>query len=126
MSISAAGPIKQSLQAPVTVISLGGTMSNDPNIEDIEHLYHLYGDNDNLQRLGGIIFPGRWLIATQSYWNKARRSGKIQFIPMGNMIHTGAGGYLDEDSYLDDGRSYLDKTIQTIVDILAEKNFIES
>lgn len=123
MSISAAGPVKQSLKAPVTVISLGGVVSDDPNIEDVEALYHLYGKKDNVQRIGAIIFPGRWRILWLSRWNKARRSGKIHFISMGDdVIHTKAGGYLDKNSYFVDGQSYLDKTVQTIAKIIAQKS----
>jgi hypothetical protein len=114
MSISAAGPLRKSLQAPVYVISLGGVVSNDPNVREIEHLYHLYGAHDRVHILGPLLFPGRWPIMWFSHWNRARREGKITFIPMGDMGHNGPGGYLDSLSQLPDGQSHLDKTIATI------------
>ena len=108
------------LQAPIRVISLGGVISNEPGLVDVDHLYHIYGDKDNIQRLGAILFPGRWPIASRSTWNKTRAAGKITMVPMGPFGHNGPGGYLDHTSFTDDGRSYFDVTVATIARLLHE------
>lgn len=120
MAISAAGPLKESLNAPVTVISLGGVVSNDPNVREIDHLYHLYGEKDRVHIMGPILFPGRWKILRSSNWNRARSEGKITFMPMGPMAHNGPGGYLDEDSAQQDGRNNLQTTIDTVHSLLRD------
>ena len=118
MSISAVGPLMQSSGAPVTVISLGGVMSSDPNLEDIEHLYHLHGEKDRVHKLGPLLFPGRWRWITRSSWNQAMRDNRITMVSMGDMAHNGPGGYLDNEAFLASGESYLDKTLATIHDIV--------
>jgi hypothetical protein len=118
MAISAVRPLTTTLKTDVTVISLGGVLSNDPNILDVSHLYHIYSQKDRVQLLGPLLFPGRWRIMYFSYWNQMRREGKISLIDMGPMGHNGPGGYLDAASYLPSGESYLDKTLTTIEDLI--------
>lgn len=113
VAVGAAPHLKTIIRAPISVISLGGVISADPGLLTLEHLYHLYGARDNVQRLGSIFFPGRWPFIP-SPWNSARKRGVVELIPMGPTDHTGPGGYLDEGSLLPDGRSYLDGTVETI------------
>ncbi|MEM6283561.1 MAG: hypothetical protein AAF787_15320 [Chloroflexota bacterium] len=118
--------LKNMLRAPVTVVSLGGAMGADPGAEDVEHIYHLYGKRDGVQRLGWILSPsrwhiGRWDILPLSRWNHARREGKMTFLFMGDMRHNGKEGYLDnEHSATGDGRSNLTVTVERIVGIVRE------
>lgn len=121
MCISAVGPVKKFVKAPIYVISLGGVISNDPNIKDVDRLYHLYGNRDRVQLIGPIVFPGRWRIAHWSNWNQARRDGTIQNIKMGNMGHSGIGGYLDDTTYYRDEQTNLDYTISVFAGIIAGK-----
>lgn len=116
MSISGAGPLKQVIAAPVVVISLGGVISNDPNVMVVDHLYHLYGEKDRVHLLG-YAFPGRWPIAHYSMWNQALREGRITKVPMGPMAHNGPGGYLDTETSMSDGTPYLKQTINTMCGI---------
>ena len=120
MSAQSVQLLHQILEAPIRVISLGGVISNEPGLVDVDHLYHIYGDKDKIQRLGVILFPGRWPIATRSVWNKACAAGKITMVPMGPFGHNGPGGYLDHTSLTEDGRSYFDVTVATIVRLLRE------
>lgn len=53
------------LQAPVVVVSLASVLSSNPGLGSLEHLYH-YGECDHVQRLGRIIFSGRWRIVSYS------------------------------------------------------------
>lgn len=36
------------------------------------------------------------------------------------MVHTGAGGYLDPDAQLENGQSYLDRTLGVITELIGE------
>ncbi len=114
MSIGTISPLKATLKAPIRVISLGGVMSSDPCLVDVEHLVHLYGEKDRVHLLGPVLFPGRWRVSVRSAWNEARRDGRITMVKMGPMAHNGPGGYLDATQHMPNGSTYLDFTVDTI------------
>jgi predicted Abi (CAAX) family protease len=118
MSAATAGVLKKAVGASIDVISLAGVISGNCNIPEIEHLYHLVGEKDEVEKLGPILFPGRWSIFPFSYWNRAKRRGKITLISLGPVGHQVPGGLLDGMAYLPDGRSYLQQTIAYIRQIL--------
>lgn len=118
MSAAAAPYLKRTTGAPIDIISLGGVMSANNNFLKLEHLYHLYGEKDSIQRLGSILFPGRWKCFPLSYWNRAKRLGKITFLSLGPVGHQVPGGYLDPKATLPDGRTNLQQTIEVILAIL--------
>ncbi len=117
VALGAAPHLKRTVQVPISIISLGGVMSADPGLLTLEHLYHLYGARDNVQRLGSIFFPGRWPVIP-SPWNTAKKHNIVELVFMGPSDHTGPGGYLDEASNLPDGRSYLDATVETMTRLI--------
>jgi len=121
MSCACAPYLKRALRAPVDVISLGGVISANNDVLQLEHLYHLVGDKDEVERLGPVMFPGRWRLFPLSYWNRARRRGNISVISMGPVGHQVPGGILDPAVTLADGRSALGQTIDTILAILQGK-----
>jgi hypothetical protein len=88
MSAACAPFLTKALNAPIDVISLGGVISGNCNILKLEHLYHLVGDKDGVEKLGLIMFPGRWKIFPLSYWNRAKRRGKITFTGFGRTSST--------------------------------------
>ncbi|MBE9200497.1 MULTISPECIES: CAAX protease [unclassified Nodularia (in: cyanobacteria)] len=118
MAVASAPYLRQALRAPIDVVSLGGVMSANNNFLQIEHLYHLIGDQDVVQRLGLIMFPGRWKILPLSYWNRAERKGKISILSVGSVGHQVPGGYMDPEEFLPNGRSNLQQTVETILRIL--------
>ena len=118
IAVGAAPHLRSVLDAPISVISLGGVMSSDPGLLTLEHVYHLYGRRDMVQRTGNLFFPGRWPLLPYSAWNQAKQKGIIKLISMGPADHTGAKGYLDEASFLPGGQSYLDATVETIARIV--------
>ena len=118
MSTASAPFLGRSLKCPIEIISLGGVISGNCNILKLEHLYHLVGDKDSVERLGPVMFPGRWKIFPLSYWNRAKRRGKISIIPLGPVGHNVPDGMMDPGKYLADGRSYLQQTLDTILCIL--------
>lgn len=118
ITLGATTYLKEWLTGPVILISLGGIFANDPGAVAADHIYHLAGSRDKPQRLGTICSPGRWPIFAYSYWNRARRMGRVEVIAMDGMCHTGRGGYLDINATLPDGTPYLDHTVQTVSDLI--------
>lgn len=118
MAAACAPFLKRALSAPIDVISLGGVISGNCNILKLEHLYHLVGDKDAVERLGAVMFPGRWKIFPLSYWNRARQRGKVSRISLGPVGHQLPGGLMDPQQFLPDGRSFLQQTIDRISEIL--------
>ncbi|PZV00335.1 MAG: CAAX protease, partial [Leptolyngbya sp.] len=111
--------LKQALGAPIEVISLAGVIGGNGRVMEAEQLYHLVGSRDPVERLGPIMFPRRWAIAPLSYWNRAKRKGKISFISLGPVGHQVPGGVLDDQAFLPDGRSHLQQTLDLTLDIVA-------
>jgi len=94
VAVGAAAYLRAWARADVSVISLGGVMASVPGLDDVKRLYHLYGDRDRVQRLGGLFFPERWRVFAHSAWNRAREQGRIQLVELGPMRHAGRNGYL--------------------------------
>lgn len=119
MAAAAAPFLRRAIEAPISVISLGGVISGNCNILKLEHLYHLVGQQDTVEKLGPIMFPGRWKLLPLSFWNRAKRLGKISLISLGPVGHQVPGGLLDPHAYLPDGRSHLQQTIDYIARIVS-------
>ena len=118
MAAAAAPLLRQALNAPIDVISLGGVISGNVNILRLEHLYHLVGDKDPVERIGPVMFPKRWAIFFLSYWNRAKRMGKVNLISLGPVGHQLPGGIMDPEQRLPDGRTHLQQTIDWVAGIL--------
>lgn len=118
MSVASAPYLKRALGAPIDVISVGGVMSANNDVLKLEHLYHVIGEQDVVQRLGPMMFSGRWKIFPLSYWNRARRKGKISILSAGPVGHQVPGGYMDPKAFLPDGRSHLQATVEIILQIV--------
>jgi hypothetical protein len=117
-----AGPIlRKALDAPVDVISLGGVISGATRVLELEHVYHCVGSKDGIQRLGPIMFPSRWRVAFASNWNRARRRGRISYIPLGPVGHQVPGGMLDPNRTLADGRTFLRQTLDDVLTVLRDE-----
>jgi len=118
MAAGALGYLRQMLGTPVTVISLAGIVCSTPGLKDVDHFYQLCSSKDVVEKIGPLIFPGRWPLAVNSTWNQLKRGGKLAIIHMGAVTHEKRGSYLDPDSYLAEGQSYLDHTVTTIVGLV--------
>ena len=114
VALGAARYIASTVRAPVWVISMGGVLSSDPGLNYIHKLYHVYGERDNVHTLGERVFPGRWFISRKSFWNIAKREGRIIMMNIGPIGHNGPNGYLDANATLPDGTRFLEKTLDTI------------
>ncbi len=109
--------LREWLHASLYAITLGGVFSSDPGVLTADHVYHMYGKLDKAVKYS-MFAPGRWPILPASAWNRARRQGKVTAINLGPMAHNGSGGYLDAMSEFPDGTSFVDKTVQTVADIV--------
>jgi hypothetical protein len=114
MACGAAHFLKAALNAPVGVISLGGVISGDDPILALQHVYHFVGTKDRVERIGPVMFPSRWSIAVRSYWNRAKRVGRLTEISLGPVGHQVPGGMLDPNARLADGRTNLSQTLDYI------------
>jgi hypothetical protein len=117
ISLGLAAYLETMLGAPVTVISVGGVMSSEAGCLQVQHLYHLWGTKDPIQKLGDLAFFGRWPLASSSAWNRARQEGKITRVAMGPTAHNGAGGYFGPEP-LPDGWPRIDLTLETVLPII--------
>lgn len=59
ISIGAASYLGMS-DIPIRVVSIGGMMSDDPGLNRVEQVWHLRGTKDIFEKLGGVMFAGRW------------------------------------------------------------------
>jgi predicted Abi (CAAX) family protease len=118
MSAASASFLRRALDAPVDVISLGGVISGDCRILELEHLYHFVGEKDGVERFGRVMFPSRWKISVLSFWNRAVRLGRLTQFSLGPVGHQVPGGMLDPAARLPDGRTFLQQTLDYITQIL--------
>lgn len=115
VAVGSAPYLSSMMEAPVYVLSIGGVISDDPGIQQVAHLTHFYGEKDPLQKIGELMWSGRWPIMKGSAWNRALSKGKIDMVFMGPMAHNAYGGYYDVRVTLPDGRNYCEATAEAVV-----------
>ncbi len=118
MSMGAVTYLQQLTGTTIEVISISGVIAGNTGVMEAEHLYHLVGAKDLVEKIGPVCFPSRWAIALRSNWNRAKRRGKISIIPLGPVGHNGQTGPLGPDAQLEDGRSHLQQTLDLVTGIL--------
>jgi pimeloyl-ACP methyl ester carboxylesterase len=110
--------------APVRVISVGGVMADDPGIQRVEQLWHLWGQKDPLAPLGGWLYAGRWPYFANSVWNRALAAGQITLIPLGPFTHNGKGNYFDNQTTLLSGETHLEYVLTRVKGVLVEAGLV--
>jgi hypothetical protein len=120
IAAGAAPFIKRESGARVSVLSLGGMISAEPGLLDTDHIVHLRGGRDRVERLVHAMFPGRWRALPWSPWNVARRRGTLRELTLGDVEHTGARSYFDAQHQAQDGRSYLAVTCAALVALIRD------
>jgi hypothetical protein len=113
ISVGTASYLGAALGAPLTVVTFGGVMSSDRGVAAVARLVSLYGAADRVYALGRVAFPGRWPFASGSFWNVARREGRLEERAIGPMGHSGRDGYLDP-SARPDGAQFFDITLREV------------
>lgn len=119
MSLGAVTFLKHTLKVPINVISIAGVMSGNTGVMLTEHVYHLVGENDPVEKVGAIVFPGRWPFMFLSHWNRAKRRGKIRFISLGQVGHNFDDGPMG-NKLLPNGLTNLQQTVKIVTGILLE------
>jgi hypothetical protein len=119
IAVGTAPFLKELIDSPVYVVSVGGVFTSGPGLLTIDHTLHLYGTHDTAIRWAYLDL-GRWPANASSNWNRARRQGKVTEVCLGAMKHGGRGGYLDAMTSLSEESTYVDKTVKHTADFIAE------
>ncbi len=108
IGVGAARYLRTALAAPIHIVALGGFFTDDTSIAYVDRVDALQGSRDPLPWLGRVLYSGRWPIFPHTQWNRARRRGRIRFIPCGPMTHFGDNDYFSTVSWMDGERTYAD------------------
>lgn len=116
VALNAVHYLKQGLdtQTKIIVVSIGGVFNGRNGFQETEHIYHLRGERDLVEDLGGVLFPSRWLWNVTSPFVQARLQGRYTSSISGNHAHDGAQGYFGEDLIDNSQKKYVDLTIQEV------------
>lgn len=106
------------LGAPLFLITLGGFHNGANDLAHALHLYRLTSKNDWIERVGIGLFVQRWGIWRPSAWNRAIDAGKITLHALDPATHVGPQSYISPTARLADGRSHLDRTTETVIEII--------
>ncbi|WP_457588558.1 hypothetical protein [Ensifer canadensis] len=106
------------LTAPLWLITLGGFHNGANDLTHALHLHRLTSANDWIEWAGKGLFIQRWRLWRRSAWNQALDAGKITVHSLDPVTHTGPQSYISPTARLPDGRSYLDRTTETVIKII--------
>ncbi|MBF8186001.1 hypothetical protein ITP53_09635 [Nonomuraea sp. K274] len=106
------------LRAQLLLITLGGFHNGANDLTHADHLYRLTSESDWIERVGTWIFPQRWRLFRRSGWNRARRASKITAHFLDPATHIGRNSYISPDAKMPDGRSYVDRTADTVIALI--------
>ena len=117
VALTAAPYLRNTIRGPLNVISLAGVMANEPGLLDIDHLWHLQGSKDFVPGFAAVVFPGRWRLFADSYWNRLLADGRYTFVQLPAISHSGKGSYLDADTRVE-GKAPRDITLEALLELL--------
>ena len=80
----------------------------------MKKLTHFFGEKDGLQKIGAVLWSGRWPVMRTSAWNKAVNEGRIQMVNLGPMAHNSYGGYYDVRAVLPGGEDHCVFTAEAV------------
>ncbi|MEU4361777.1 hypothetical protein [Promicromonospora sp. NPDC023987] len=106
------------LRAPLWLITLGGFHNGANDLSHALQLHRLTSSTDWIERVSTRLFPERWPLFRRSAWNRAKDAGKITVHPLDPADHIGPSSYISPTAHLADGRSYLDRTTETVIGII--------
>lgn len=108
------------LRAPLWLIMLGGFHNGANDLTHAVHLHRLTSARDWIEGVSTWLFPQRWRSFRRSGWNRAVRAGKVTVHPLDPAAHIGPESYISPTAQLADGRSYLDRTTETVIEIIRQ------
>ncbi len=106
------------LRAPLWLITLGGFHNGANDLSHTLRLHRLTSAKDWIERLGIGLFPHRWRLWRGSAWNRALDAGKITVHALDPATHFGPQSYISPTAQLPDGRSHLERTTETVIEII--------
>lgn len=119
IAVGSGATLHRFLGAPIWVVSIGGVLTSDPGVLEIEHVFHLAGNQDRTQYLGMVLYPGCWPIMRGSVWNQALAQGKRTVIGVGPMKHMSHGDYFSRSMLLPSGAPYVEHIVAVIAEVIA-------
>jgi hypothetical protein len=114
VALGAAPWLKETLLSDITVVSFGGVFDGTDGFKSSDRVFHLRGEADWTENIGGILFPSRWPWTFASPFNRARQDGRYQGLSIGPHEHDGDRGYFGLTEIENSGQSYLSLTIETV------------
>ncbi|MXU65458.1 hypothetical protein [Oceanomicrobium pacificus] len=114
VSVGMAPFLRAHVAGPMYLLTLGGVISSDHGLTELEEVIDFRGPKDRVVTYGAVGFVPRWPIFRNSDWNIARRAGKFETRTLDGMGHNGRGGYLDRLARDKAGRSNLERTVEAI------------
>jgi esterase/lipase len=119
IAVGAATYLHEIIHAPISMITIGGAINDDPGLNAITHLDYLYSPKDPVVMSMPWLFSGRMPFNVFSLWNQSVREGKITYTNVGNCSHAYAYSYFDTLHTLPDTHhTYAQKPLQTTVELL--------
>lgn len=114
VALGSATYLNRWLQAQVTVVSIGGVFSGTNGLSSVHHFYHLQGQQDWVDNIGGIVFPSRWPGVVGSPFNQAVRQERVTILPIGPQGHDGEMGYFGEQAIDNSRTTYVQQTLKAV------------
>jgi len=118
VATGAVNPLHAQLRCPLVLIEIGGFHNGVNDLTHADHVHRLTSAEDRIERVGTWIFPQRWRLLRRSGWNRACRAGKVTVHRLDPATHVGPRSYISPTAMLPDGRSYLDRTAATVINLV--------
>lgn len=106
------------LSSPLWLIMLGGFHNGANDLTHARHVHRLTSKNDWIEKVGIGLFPQRWRVLRRSPWNKALNAGSVTVHSLDPATHVGPQSYISPTARLSDGRTYLDRTADIVINII--------
>ncbi|MBD2314302.1 hypothetical protein H6G20_21775 [Desertifilum sp. FACHB-1129] len=113
VALGATPYLSQWLNADITVISFGGMFNGNEGFEKANHVYHLRGERDWIETIGGVVLPSRWHWTFGSPYNRARREDRYTVVESGSHAHQGDNGYFGTEK-AEEGVPYVELTLEKV------------
>ncbi|TDD23735.1 hypothetical protein E1218_17405 [Kribbella turkmenica] len=122
VATGAVDELSKQLRCPLMLILLGGFHNGANDLTQAEHVHQLTSANDRIERVGTWIFPQRWRLFRRTGWNRALRAGRITVHRLDPATHVGPRSYISPTAMLPDGRSHLDRTAETVLELIRARH----
>lgn len=127
IAVGATTYLKEIIHAPVSLITIGGAMTDDPGIHALSHIDYLYSPADPVVRITPWLFWGRMPWNVFSSWHQAVKEGKIVYRNVGNCTHAYKHSYFDFIHRLSHTHAtYATKPLETTIHILKKHMPLQS